>query len=71
MRQHTSIDVANNGSRNTQTFNLLPEFLIKVIISGPLEKFLGSSVDFLSVEYNLNKDLKRAFLCEESSLSRT
>lgn len=52
------------SGRYFHTFNLPPEFRIKVINSGYSRNFLGFSVDS-STEFNLDNGLKRAFLCKE------
>lgn len=46
------------AARKSQTFSLWPELLIRVITPGAFGKFLGSSVDFPSMEANLNKGPK-------------
>lgn len=49
----------------SQTFNLLPEFLINVITSGISGKFLESSINLPSMEVILNNGLNKDLLCEE------
>lgn len=54
----------------SQTFNLPPEFRIKVITPGAFAKFLGFSVDCPPTGVRLNRGLKRALLWEKWSLSK-
>lgn len=51
-------------------FQISPMFLINAVMPGLSGKFLGSAINFPSMEVHLKKGPKRAFLCAERSLLR-